>query len=197
VLVAAAVAAFGWVVLSQTKVGLACYAVGSNREAARRAGLPVDRLVFTVFVTMGLCAGVAAIIDMARFTTVNVAGYTNTALAAISAVIIGGTSLFGGRGTITGTVVGVMIPVVLLSGLVIMGVGPFWQNIVIGGMLIVAVGFDQYQRQRIARGLHAGGPGEEPAPPSGLPQARASAVEGPPVSGQEARARGGATDESP
>jgi ribose transport system permease protein len=163
VVVAAAITAFAWVVLSQTRVGLACYAVGSNREAARRAGVPVNRLIVTVFVAMGLCAGTAAILDMARFTTVSVAGYTNTALAAISAVIIGGTSLFGGRGTITGTVVGVMIPVVLLSGLVILGVDPFWQNIVIGAMLILAVGFDQYQRDRIARGLDSGGPAPEPA----------------------------------
>jgi ribose transport system permease protein len=171
VIIAAAVAFVGWVVLSQTKMGLACYAVGSNREAARRAGLPVNRLIVTVFLVMGLCGGIAAFIDMARFTTVNVAGYTNTALAAISAVIIGGTSLFGGRGTITGTVVGVMIPVVLLSGLVILGVDPFWQNIVIGGMLILAVGFDQFQRERISRGLDHGGPPAEPPPSPGLPPA--------------------------
>jgi ribose transport system permease protein len=175
VVVAAAVATFGWVVLSQTRVGLSCYAVGSNREAARRAGVPVTRLIVTVFVAMGLCAGTAAILDMARFTTVSVAGYTNTALAAISAVIIGGTSLFGGRGTITGTVVGVMIPVVLLSGLVILGVDPFWQNIVIGAMLIVAVGFDQYQRDRISRGLDHGAPSAEPPAPDRLPATEAPA----------------------
>jgi ribose transport system permease protein len=120
---------------------------------------------------MGFCAAIAAIIDMSRFTTVNVAGYTNTALAAISAVIIGGTSLFGGRGTITGTVVGVMIPVVLLSGLVILGVDPFFQNIVIGSMLIVAVGFDQLQRERISRGLEPGSAATELPPAPGLPAA--------------------------
>lgn len=165
VVVAMAVAAIGWVVLSQTRFGLACYAVGSNREAARRAGVPVNRLIVTVFIAMGLCAGIAAVLDMARFTTVNVGGYTNTALAAISAVIIGGTSLFGGRGTITGTVVGVMIPVVLLSGLVILAVDPFWQNIVIGAMLIVAVGFDQLQRERISRGLDSPSSGAAAAEP--------------------------------
>jgi ribose transport system permease protein len=95
---------------------------------------------------------------------VPIAGYSNTALAAIAAVIIGGTSLFGGRGSIPGTVIGVMIPVVLLTGLVILGVDPFWQNIVIGTMLILAVGFDQFQRERIARGLDSSGSQPEPPP---------------------------------
>jgi ribose transport system permease protein len=170
VVIAVTIALFAWLVLSQTRVGLATYAVGSNREAARRAGVPVNRLLVTVFIVMGLCASVAAIIDMSRFTTVPIAGYSNTALAAIAAVIIGGTSLFGGRGSIPGTVIGVMIPVVLLSGLVILGVDPFWQNIVIGAMLIVAVGFDQFQRERIARGLDSSGPPAEPPPPPRLPE---------------------------
>ena len=164
VVIAAAIAFLAWVVLSQTRIGLATYAVGSNREAARRAGVPVNRLLITVFVVMGLCASVSAIIDMSRFTTVPIAGYSNTALAAIAAVIIGGTSLFGGRGSIPGTVIGVMIPVVLLTGLVILGVDPFWQNIVIGTMLILAVGFDQFQRERIARGLDSSGSQPEPPP---------------------------------
>lgn len=179
VVIAAAVAIVGWIVLSQTRFGLACYAAGSNKEAARRAGLPVNRLIITVFMVMGICAGIGAFIDMARFTTVNVAGYTNTALAAISAVIIGGTSLFGGRGSITGTIVGVSIPVVLLSGLVILGVDPFWQNIVIGAMLILAVAFDQFQRERLSRGLDSGSAGAEPPQPPGLPSATTSSDGGP------------------
>jgi ribose transport system permease protein len=170
VVIAVAIAVVAWLVLSQTRVGLATYAIGSNREAARRAGVPVNRLLITVFVVMGLCASVAAIIDMSRFTTVPIAGYSNTALAAIAAVIIGGTSLFGGRGSIPGTVIGVMIPVVLLSGLVILGVDPFWQNIVIGAMLILAVAFDQFQRERIARGLDPPGSAPEPATSHGLPE---------------------------
>ncbi len=178
--IAIGVAFAGWVVLSQTTLGLACYAVGSNREAARRAGLPIGRLTILVFAIMGVCAGIAAIIDMSRFTTVSVAGYTNTALAAIAAVIIGGTSLFGGRGTITGTVVGTSIPVVLLSGLVILRVDPFWQNIVIGAMLIVAVAFDQLQRERISRGLSGGG-APETSPPTdpGIPGDPSAPADGP------------------
>lgn len=184
VLVAALITLLAWIVLSQTRIGLACYAVGSNREAARRAGVPVNRLVVTVFVLMGFCSGITAIIDMARFTTVSVASYGNTNLAAIAAVIIGGTSLFGGRGSISGTVVGVMIPVVLLSGLVILGVDPFWQNIVIGAMLIVAVAFDQYQRERIAQGLGASGEAPaagEPLTAPGITQADSSGEPGRPV----------------
>ena len=178
VIIAGTIALIAWLVLSQTRTGLATYAIGSNREAARRAGMPVNRLLVTVFVVMGLCAGVAAIIDMSRFTTVPIAGYSNTALAAIAAVIIGGTSLFGGRGSIPGTVIGVMIPVVLLSGLVILGVDPFWQNIVIGAMLIVAVAFDQFQRERIARGLDTPGSAPEPPPPPRLPEGAPSPTDG-------------------
>lgn len=178
--IAIVVAFVGWLVLSQTTLGLAWYAVGSNREAARRAGLPIARLTILVFAIMGVCAGIAAIIDMSRFTTVSVAGYTNTALAAIAAVIIGGTSLFGGRGTITGTVVGTSIPVVLLSGLVILRVDPFWQNIVIGAMLIVAVAFDQLQRERISRGLSGGGAPEPPPPTDpGIPGESSAPAGGP------------------
>jgi ribose transport system permease protein len=179
VIIAATISLLAWLVLSQTRIGLATYAVGSNREAARRAGVPVNRLLITVFIVMGLCAAVAAIIDMSRFTTVPIAGYSNTALAAIAAVIIGGTSLFGGRGSIPGTVIGVMIPVVLLSGLVILGVDPFWQNIVIGTMLILAVGFDQFQRERIARGLDSSGSQPEPPPLPRRPEGEPS-VDAPP-----------------
>ena len=177
VIIAGTIALIAWLVLSQTRTGLATYAIGSNRAAARRAGMPVNRLLVTVFIVMGVCAGIAAIIDMSRFTTVPIAGYSNTALAAIAAVIIGGTSLFGGRGSIPGTVIGVMIPVVLLSGLVILGVDPFWQNIVIGSMLIVAVAFDQFQRERIARGLDTPGSAAEPPPPR-LPEDAPSPTDG-------------------
>ena len=186
VVIAATIASIAWVVLSQTRVGLATYAVGSNREAARRAGVPVNRLVITVFIVMGLCAAVGAIIDMSRFTTVPIAGYSNTALAAIAAVIIGGTSLFGGRGSIPGTVIGVMIPVVLLSGLVILGVDPFWQNIVIGAMLILAVGFDQFQRERIARGLDPSGSHAEPPPSPRLPEGESPPRDDPPRTADQA-----------
>jgi ribose transport system permease protein len=152
VYIAAFIAIVGWIVLSQTRFGLECSAVGSNRQAARRAGVRVDRVRISIFILMGTLAATAGLLDAARFTSVSVASHQQDNLSAIAAVIIGGTSLFGGRGSIGGSVIGTLIPVVLLSGLVIVGVEPFWQNIAIGGILIVAVAIDQFNRERLARG---------------------------------------------
>jgi ribose transport system permease protein len=152
VLIAAAIAFVGWLVLSQTRFGLECAAVGSNREAARRAGVRVNRMRVSIFILMGTLAAVAGLLDAARFTSVSVASHQQDNLSAIAAVIIGGTSLFGGRGSIGGSVIGTLIPVVLLSGLIIVGVEPFWQNISIGAILISAVAIDQFNRERLARG---------------------------------------------
>jgi ribose transport system permease protein len=157
VVIAAAIAVAGWLTLSHTRFGLACAAVGSNRDAARRAGVRVDRLRISVFILMGGLAAIVGLLDAARFSSVSVASHQQDNLAAIAAVIIGGTSLFGGRGSIGGTVIGTLIPVVLLSGLIIQGVEPFWQNIAIGAILIAAVAVDQFNRERLARGeLSAG-----------------------------------------
>jgi ribose transport system permease protein len=139
-------------VLGKTRLGVHCYAVGSNREASRRAGVHVDRVLVLVFVLMGFLAGVAALIDLARFSEASVAAHQSDNLAAIAGVIIGGASLFGGRGTIAGTFVGTLVPVVLLQGLVIQAVNPYWQNIAIGSILVGAVAIDQFQRERLARG---------------------------------------------
>jgi ribose transport system permease protein len=152
VLIAAVVTVPTAVVLAGTRFGLHCYAVGSNREGARRAGIRVDRTIVAVFVIMGGLASVAGIVDLARFSSASVAAHQSDNLAAIAAVIIGGTSLFGGRGTIGGTVIGTLIPVVLLQGLVIEGVNPYWQNIAIGAVLVIAVAIDQAQRDRVAKG---------------------------------------------
>jgi ribose transport system permease protein len=171
VLIAAIVTAPAAIVLAGTRFGLHCYAVGSNREGARRAGIRVQRTIVAVFVIMGGLASVAGIVDLARFSSASVAAHQSDNLAAIAAVIIGGTSLFGGRGTVGGTVVGTLIPVVLLQGLVIEGVNPYWQNIAIGAVLVIAVAIDQAQRDRVAKGeilLTKPGRAEPPLPALGL-----------------------------
>jgi ribose transport system permease protein len=137
-------------VLAKTRFGAHCAAIGSNRASAIRAGVRVNRVRVAVFVLMGFLASVTAVIDVSRFTTMNLASHQLDALEAISAVIIGGTSLFGGRGSIGGTFIGTLIPIVLIEGLVIQGVEPFWQNIAIGIILIAAVAIDQAQRARLA-----------------------------------------------
>ncbi len=147
VIVAAVIAVVGAVLLSQTRFGRHTYAVGSNPEASRRAAIKVDRHLVEVYALQGLLAGVAGVLSLARFATTTIGGHTGDNLAVISGVVLGGTSLFGGYGSIPGTLVGVLIPVVLQDGLIILGVQPYWQTIAIGGILITAVYIDQLKRR--------------------------------------------------
>ena len=151
VLIAVVVALVFGVILHGTRFGRYTYAIGSNEEGVRRAGVNVDRHLIKVYALGGTLAGFAGFLALARFGTTSVAGNTTVNLDAIAAIVIGGTSLFGGIGTILGTVVGVFIPAVLRNGFVIVGVQPFWQQVAVGAVLIVAVYLDQLRRARIAR----------------------------------------------
>src|SRR6266540_4365734 len=95
--------------------------IGPNAEAARRAGINVDRHLIKVYALSGLLAGMAGMVSLARFATTTIGGHSTDNLAAIAAVVLGGTSLFGGIGTVLGTVVGVFIPAILQNGFVILG----------------------------------------------------------------------------
>ncbi len=139
-----------WYALRSTRFGLHTLAIGSSREAAERAGIRSSRHILVLFILMGALAGVAAVLDLTRFATTNIGGHQTTALAAIAAVVIGGTSLFGGRATIAGSMVASLIPVVLGTGLVILGVPSFYQLIVVGAILIAAVFVDQRRRERLS-----------------------------------------------
>lgn len=134
------------VALSRTRFGRYTYAIGSNAAAARRAGIDVDRHLLKVYGLSGLLAGIAGGFDLLRFGTASVGTHDSDNLAAISAAVIGGTSLFGGLGTIGGSVIGAFIPAVLRNGLVISRVQPFWQDVLIGAILILAVYLDQRRR---------------------------------------------------
>jgi ribose transport system permease protein len=134
-------------ILHTTRFGRYTYAIGSNAEAARRAGINVSRHLIKVYALAGLLSGLGGVLSLAYFTTTTISGHTTDNLTAISAVVIGGTSLFGGVGAMAGTVVGVFIPVVLASGLVIVGVQSFWQQVMIGVILVAAVYFDQLRRR--------------------------------------------------
>jgi ribose transport system permease protein len=147
VVIAAVVTVIGGLVLSLTRFGRHTYAIGSNEEAARRAGINVRWHLVKVYAIAGGLAGIGGDLSLAHFTTTTISGHLEDNLTAISAVVIGGTSLFGGTGTMIGTVVGVFIPVVLAAGLVIMSVQSFWQQVVTGVILIVAVYFDQVRRR--------------------------------------------------
>ncbi|HYP48485.1 MAG TPA: ABC transporter permease [Thermoleophilaceae bacterium] len=148
VLIALAVAIVFGIVLAQTRFGRYTYAVGSNEEAVRRAGVNVDRHLIKIYALAGLLSGLAGFMNLARFGTTTIGGHATDNLNAIAAVVIGGTSLFGGIGSILGTVFGVFIPAVLQNGFVIVGVQAFWQQVAVGGVLILAVYLDQVRRAR-------------------------------------------------
>jgi ribose transport system permease protein len=147
VLIAFGVALVFGVVLAATRFGRYTYAVGSNEEGARRAGIAVDRHLIKVYALAGTLSGLAGFMSLARFSTTTIGGHDTDNLQAIAAVVIGGTSLFGGIGTMLGSVFGVFIPAVLQNGFVILGVQPFWQQIAVGGVLIGAVYLDQLRRR--------------------------------------------------
>jgi predicted ABC-type sugar transport system permease subunit len=135
-----------WFILSQTQFGQHLYAIGGNLEAAVRSGIPVQRTIVWVYTMAGLLAGIAGCLWAARFTSGAANAGEASLLTAIAAVVIGGASLFGGEGTITGTVVGSLIIATIQFGLVILGVLPFWQFITVGLVVILAVIVDQLGR---------------------------------------------------
>ncbi|WP_328946322.1 ABC transporter permease [Streptomyces sp. NBC_00250] len=149
--IAGIIAVVAGLILARTQFGRYTYAIGSNPEGARRSGIKVTRHQIVLFTFMGALAGLAGVLDVARFTTSAVSGHSADNLVAIAAVIIGGASLFGGRGTVFGTAVGVMIPAVLNNGLVIVNVQPFWQTVAIGAILIIAVAVDDIKRRKQLR----------------------------------------------
>ena len=147
VLVALVVTLSGAWLLHTTRFGRYTYAIGSNAEAARRSGIGVTRHLILVYLMTGLLSGLAGFMNLAYFGTTTIAGHGTDNLDAIAGVVIGGTSLFGGTGTIVGTVIGVFIPSVLRKGFVIAGVPVFWQPIAVSIVLVAAVWFDQLRRK--------------------------------------------------
>lgn len=150
--VALIVVILGGILLHRTKFGRYTYAIGSNAEAAKRVGIKVDRHLIAVYCFTGALAGVGAVLYLAQFGTTTIAGQSLTNLNVIAAVVIGGTSVFGGEGSMFGTIVGLFIPAVLQSGFVIIGVQPFWQGVAVGVVLIAAVYIDQTRRAAALRG---------------------------------------------
>ncbi|MER6948623.1 ABC transporter permease [Nonomuraea sp. NPDC000554] len=146
--ICAAIVAVLGAVLAATRFGRHTYAIGSNAEAARRGGVAVNRHLVRVYGLAGLLAGLAGYLSLAKYGITGVSAHSTDNLQAIAAVVIGGTSLFGGVGTVVGTVIGVFIPVVLQNGFQILGVRPFWQQVVVGAVLVAAVYADQRQRGR-------------------------------------------------
>lgn len=152
VIIAAVITLLAAALLHLTRFGLHVFATGSNQEAVRRAGINVRARLMAIYMISGALAGVAAVMSNARFSTTTIGGHAMDNLSTISAVVLGGTSLFGGIGSVAGTVIGVFIPIILLNGFVILGIPPFWQTVAMGGVLILAVWIDQLKRRARERG---------------------------------------------
>ncbi len=138
------VALMMYVILNKTKLGIYSYAIGSNEEAARFVGINIARYKILIYVLAGICTGIASLLTISRIamTTPNIAG--TILLDAITAVIIGGTSLSGGKGTVSGTIIGVFIVIVISTALVFLKITPEMQDFFKGSIILVAVGIDAY-----------------------------------------------------
>lgn len=139
-----------WYALNWTAWGRHVYAVGDDPDAARLAGIRTDRILLSVYIVAGIICGLAAWALIGRIGSVSPqAGYT-TNLDSITAVVIGGTSLFGGRGAIFGTLVGALVVGLFRNGLALAGVDILWQEFTVGLLIVTAVGIDQWIRRSVA-----------------------------------------------
>jgi inositol transport system permease protein len=136
------------IVLRYTRYGRQVYAVGGNPEAARLSGLNVRRVTLSVYVIMGFFAGLGSFVLAARLNSAEAVAGTGYELTVIASVVIGGTSLFGGVGSIFGTVIGTILIGVLLNGLVLIDVSSYVQQIIIGVIIVLAVAFDTFAKSR-------------------------------------------------
>jgi ribose/xylose/arabinose/galactoside ABC-type transport system permease subunit len=140
-----------WGMLRFTYFGRNVYAVGGNAEAATLAGISVARIKIAAFMLLGFAAGAAAVLQAGQLSSVAPTAGSGLELEAIAAVLLGGTALGGGRGGVIGTAVAVLFLGSLQNGLDISGVSSFWQQVVTGTVLVVAVGFDQVRKELAAR----------------------------------------------
>lgn len=141
--------------LTRTPFGRWLYATGSNERAAELSGVPVRRVKTRVYIFTGMCAGIVGILQIANIRSATADLGNLYELNAIAAVVIGGAALSGGRGTVRGTIIGAFVIGFLTNGLVIVGVSPFWQTVITGAVIILAVATDQIQQIVQRRRAHA------------------------------------------
>lgn len=146
-LACAALTHFG---LRSTRLGRYTYAIGSNEAAAIYAGIPVDRCKVVIYALCGLLSGIAGMIETSRLMTGQPTAGISYELQVIAAVVIGGGSLTGGEGTVIGTLIGAFIMGLLSNGSDLLGVNPYWQQVIIGAVIILAVALDEARKRRFA-----------------------------------------------
>jgi rhamnose transport system permease protein len=150
-IIAAAVILFAVFVWSMRKVraGRAVYAVGSQRESARLAGIPVTWISFGVFTLMGALTAIAALLDAVRFSQVQSSAGAGLELKAISAVVIGGASITGGKGTLWGTLLGASVLAVIAPALTFLGINAFWEKAIQGAIILGAIVLERAATRRV------------------------------------------------
>ncbi|MCZ7658786.1 MAG: ABC transporter permease [Xanthobacteraceae bacterium] len=151
VLVAAALLVVLHLMLHKTVLGRSIYAIGGNPDAARLSGMPVTRRLIMVYGLSGLLSGFAALVVIARINAADSGVGEDLLLPAIAAVCLGGTSLFGGVGGVAGTAVGALILALIVNGMNLLGVQTFWQNAVMGAIILISVLADQLGGARLVR----------------------------------------------
>ena len=166
------------ILLTRTPFGRWLYATGSNPRAAQLSGVPVRKVQTRIYVLSGMCAGIVGILQMANISSATADLGQFYELNAIAAVVIGGAALSGGRGTVRGTIIGAFVIGFLANGLVIVGVSPFWQQVVTGAVIILAVAVDQIQqiaqkRRNARRAVASLAQAKRAAPPPGAGSAAA------------------------
>jgi ribose transport system permease protein len=150
ILVVVLVAIVGYIVLSRTRLGRYAYAMGSNLEAARLSGIPIKRYLTSVYVISGALAGFGGMIAASRVNSGQPNFGIGLELDVIAAAVIGGASLFGGQGTVVGTLIGAFLIALIRNGAVLLDVNTFYQQVIIGVVIWLAVFWDQYRRRRLA-----------------------------------------------
>jgi ribose transport system permease protein len=150
ILVIVVVAVIGYIVLSRTRLGRYAYAMGSNLEAARLSGIPIRRYLTSVYVISGALAGFGGMIAASRVNSGQPNFGIGLELDVIAAAVIGGASLFGGQGTVVGTLIGAFLIALIRNGAVLLDINTFYQQVIIGVVIWLAVFWDQYRRRRLA-----------------------------------------------
>ena len=158
VLVAVTVVAIGSVILRSTRFGRQVYAVGSNPEAAAILGIPSRLVVFAAFSACGLLAGLAGVMWVMQFGTINGTSGTGVVLAVVAAVVVGGVNIFGGSGSLAGAALGALFLGFIANALILVGLSQFWLQAIYGVVILVAVSADalilrRVQRATVRRGL--------------------------------------------
>jgi rhamnose transport system permease protein len=155
IIAAVVVAAAAWL-LRAYRSGRELYAIGSNQEAARLSGVAVGRRVLMAFVLNGALAGLAGVLYAARFGTIDATAGTGMELNVVAAAVIGGVAIFGGSGTVWGAARGARLLTVIGSSLAVLRINPFWQQAVVGVLILAAIGLDRLVAVRVAARLRGG-----------------------------------------